>query len=231
VALGALPAAAQEIQQVRWLQDYAQAREDARVMGRPLLIDFGTEHCFWCRKLDATTFRDPSVAALLSREFVTLRIDAGRQPRLARALKVDRYPTLVLASPEGKVLDRQVGYLDAAQFCKRLQRVLACLPQQQDPEGDFRAACSAIAVPDYPRAIVLLRKVAQNGQGRPVQVKAQQLLEEFERVAGERLQRARELQASGQVAEAHAALGELVRTFDGTNAARDATQTLTARAR
>src|SRR5690242_15653648 len=87
-----LPAAGQDIE---WRVDYRRAREEARATGRPLLLDFGTEQCVWCRKLDATTFHDPNVAALLSRDFIPLRIDAARQSTLAHALKIDRYPTLV----------------------------------------------------------------------------------------------------------------------------------------
>lgn len=228
LTLGALPAAAQD---VRWLQDYGKARAESRTTGRPLVIDFGTEHCFWCRKLETTTFRDPAVAALLSQDFVALRVDAGRQPALARALKVDRYPTLVLAAPDGTILARHVGYLDAARFRKQLQSALASVTPRDDKERDFRAACTAIAAPDYPRAIALLRKITRDGQTQPIQAKARQLLQEFERLSAERLRQARVLEAGGQDRAARAALAELVRTFDGTEAAREATQTLTARAR
>ncbi|MGL6097907.1 MAG: thioredoxin family protein, partial [Fimbriiglobus sp.] len=44
-------------QDVRWRHDYAAARREAADSGKPLLLDFGTENCVWCRRLDATTFR------------------------------------------------------------------------------------------------------------------------------------------------------------------------------
>ena len=48
-------------QEVNWRHDYTTARKEASETGKPLLMDFGTEACVWCRKLDATTFRDPRV--------------------------------------------------------------------------------------------------------------------------------------------------------------------------
>ena len=53
-------------QEVKWRDDYAAARREATETGKPLLFDFGTEACVWCRKLDATTFRDPASNLLLN---------------------------------------------------------------------------------------------------------------------------------------------------------------------
>ena len=223
----ALPAAAQ---QVEWRQDYAKARAEARTSGRPLVLDFSTEQCMWCRKLEATTFRDPAVAALLARDFVPLHVDALRQPALARALKIDRYPTLLFAAPDGTILGRHVGFVDAGRFRGQLERALARVPAKApaaEIEHAYREAGAAIQTRDYPRAIALLRQVAADGRDGPAERKAGALLQDFERAAAEQLRQAQQLQPE----EARAALANLVRTFDGTAAAREATQTLTARVR
>ena len=36
-------------------------RKEAEDANRPLVIDFGTENCFYCKKLDQTTFLDAEV--------------------------------------------------------------------------------------------------------------------------------------------------------------------------
>ena len=69
-------------QEVQWRHEYNSARKEAEEKQRPLMIDFGTENCFWCKRLDASTFRDPSVAALLSEKFIALKIDADREPMI-----------------------------------------------------------------------------------------------------------------------------------------------------
>src|SRR5688572_29135614 len=81
LAASARPAPA-PAQQVQWRQDYNVARKEAAEKGRPLLIDFGTESCFWCKKLDLTTLRDPAVVAVLNESFVTLKVDAEREVSL-----------------------------------------------------------------------------------------------------------------------------------------------------
>src|SRR6266478_6170365 len=88
-------------QEVEWRQDYNAARREASEKGKPLVIDFGTENCFYCKKLDSTTFRDPAVVGLMNERFIPLKIDANREAPLAEALHVERYPTIVLAGPDG----------------------------------------------------------------------------------------------------------------------------------
>ncbi len=116
------PAIAQE---VRWRHDYSAARREAAETGRPLLFDFGTEACVWCRKLDATTFRDPKVAKLLNDRFIPVKIDANKEPKLTAALSIDSFPTLVLASASGKVIGRHEGYADVAQLTALLNKAPA----------------------------------------------------------------------------------------------------------
>jgi thioredoxin-related protein len=118
LALASLPFAggAASADDVKWRTDYAAARKEAAETGRPLLLDFGTEACFWCKKLDATTFRDPKVVKLLNEQFVPVKIDASRHPQLTGALKIDGFPTLILAAADGKVLGRHAGYADVSQL-------------------------------------------------------------------------------------------------------------------
>ena len=128
----ATPALAQE---VRWRHDYSAARREATETGRPLLFDFGTEACMWCRKLDATTFRDPKVVKLLNERFIPVKIDANKEAKLTAALKVESFPTLVLASASGKVLDRHEGYADVAQLTTLLSKA-PVRPAAAQPSGE-----------------------------------------------------------------------------------------------
>ncbi len=115
-------------QEVKWRNDYAAARKEATETGRPLLLDFGTDACFWCKKLDATTFRDPKIVKLLNEQFIPVKIDANKHPRLTEALNVESFPTLVLATPEGKVVGRHVGYAEVAQLTGLLGKAPAPVP-------------------------------------------------------------------------------------------------------
>ncbi|HEV3384602.1 MAG TPA: DUF255 domain-containing protein [Gemmata sp.] len=130
------PAIAQD---VAWRRDYAAARKEATETGKPLLMDFGTEACVWCRKLDASTFRDARIVKLLNERFIPVKIDANRDIRLTQALAIDSYPTIVLASSDGKVLGRHVGYADVSE----LNALLAKAPPGQEPKAATSPTVSA----------------------------------------------------------------------------------------
>lgn len=122
VILGTAHAQAQE---VAWRQDYSASRQEASKAGRPLLYNFSTAWCGYCRKLDATTFRDPRVAKLLRDDFVPVKLDGERETRLVQELRIEVYPTLILSDAAGRILGRYTGYLDAEQMMQILEQAKA----------------------------------------------------------------------------------------------------------
>ncbi|MFO0811261.1 MAG: thioredoxin family protein [Gemmataceae bacterium] len=123
-------------QELRWRDDFAAARREAESTGRPMLVDFGTVNCIWCRRLDATTFRDPGVRALLTERFVPVKVDADRDPRLAQKYGVTAFPTLAIVAADGTLLDRHNGYADAAGLTQFVERTLARLPAKRVAAAD-----------------------------------------------------------------------------------------------
>ena len=83
--------------EIHWRFDYGAARKEAQDRDLPLLLDFGTETCHWCKRLDATTFRHDAIVGMVNQRFIPLKVDAEKQSTLAEALHIRSYPTLVLA--------------------------------------------------------------------------------------------------------------------------------------
>jgi len=214
---------------VQWRHDYNAARKEAEEQSRPLCIDFGTEQCIWCKRLDLSTFKEPSVVSLLNEKFIPLKIDANREPQLAQALRIETYPTIVLASSDGKVLGTIVGYKEAPEFKEIAGRALASIPAASPDwmARDFQEAAKAMGVSEYSRALGLLKKILEDGKDRPIQQKARQLLQDLELQAATCLARSKQMQDKGQTAEAASTLTELVRSFGGTQAAGEASALLT----
>jgi thioredoxin-related protein len=111
-------------QEVKWQPDYASARREATKTNRPVLCDFGTEACVWCRKLDAI-FQVPAVAKYINEHFVAVRIDANKESRLSDSLGIQSFPTVVIASPDGKVINRHSGFMDAGELKRMLEAATA----------------------------------------------------------------------------------------------------------
>ena len=220
--------------EVVWRKDYASALQEAREKTLPLVLDFGTDSCMWCDKLDATTFHDPDVVKLLNTRFIPLKIHAARYPELIEHLKIHTYPTLVVADPSGKILNAHAGFLEASAFLDFLRQAVApptetiSTPTPPAPAAppstndDLQKATQAVAQSDYARAVGLLRNVLKDNSRADVQTKATGLLKEIEDLASAQLVRVKELEAAGQIEEALAAGQDLTRLYDGTTAATEA---------
>lgn len=127
-----------------WTHDYNAARQRAATEKKPIIIDFGTENCFWCKKLDATTFRDPVVMRRLAQQFIAVRIDADKEPALAKHLGISSYPTLVFAASDGRILGQHAGYVEIPRFNQQLDRAIK--------ENDSAAKAVAAAPTKQPAA-------------------------------------------------------------------------------
>jgi hypothetical protein len=138
-------------------------------------LDFVSDNCIWCQRLDASTFRDPNVVALLNAKFVPVKIDGHQDERLTQALAVTGFPTLILAAPDGKVLARKNGYIDAAGLTAMLAQANSSPPLAQTPQsGPQSPAAAALraALQDYDAGRYLAclercRKVRTDHAGSP----------------------------------------------------------------
>src|SRR5260370_3502702 len=205
-------------QDVKWRYDYNAARREAEQKSMPLVVDIGTENCFWCNKLDAITFHDPAVAEAINSKFIPLKVDAHRNAALSDALRIQAFPTVVLAGSDGKILATLEGYMEPISFHQQRQRVLVTVSNPEWMNRDYQEASKAVTGSDYARAGALLKGVIEDGQSRPVQVKARQLMSEMEQPAAGRLVPAKQLEDKSQTTEAMETLTELVRAYAGTQA-------------
>jgi thioredoxin-related protein len=125
--------------------DLEAARAEAGRRDTVVMIEFYTDWCNWCRRLEADTFSVLAVRSELE-QIVSLRRDAEKEgAELAARFGVDSYPTLIFLDPAGNEMDRIIGYLPPEPFLKRVERIrtgdtfLACLRQLEEDPGDIDA--------------------------------------------------------------------------------------------
>ncbi len=206
----------------QWRTNYAAARKEAAEKGLPLILDFGTSACYWCKRLEVDTFSVDSVSRIMNKQFIPLKINAEVETTLNDALQVRSYPTIILADSDGKILSKIEGFQEAPQFQENLLRALAQVANPPWMIRDFQTASKALNTPDYPKAITLLKNIMEDGKSRPIQKKAQQLLNEIEKQAATQLAKARQLSDNGQTLNSADVLANLVRKYPGTQAAAEA---------
>ena len=223
LGMAAPPAVAQPAAApVTWRTDYNTARKEAQEKGLPLLVVVGTSNCFYCRKLEAGPFRDAAVSAQLASGFVPLKVDATREPELAKALKVQVYPTMVVAGADGKIHAFIEGYVEADRLTEHMKRAVTATTTTDWMARDYNEASKAVGAGDYPRAVSLLKGIVKDAADKPVGAKAKEVLAGVEQQAAGRLVRARELESKGFTPEAADALADLMKAYAGTQAAADA---------
>ena len=121
-----------------WETDFKAAQAEAKASGKPMLLDFtGSDWCGWCIRLDKEVFTQPEFAAFASKALVLVELDFPRgksQPEaikkqneaLAKEYGVRGFPTIILLSPDGKLL-AETGYQKggAAEYVAHLKELLA----------------------------------------------------------------------------------------------------------
>ena len=110
---------------IKWAKDWPSARKAAAGSGKLIMVDFYTDWCGWCKRLDRDTFPHKTVVQA-SRDFVPLKLNAEREGRrLARKHRVRGYPTILFFDHTGKLVGRIGGYLKPAPFAAAMKRILA----------------------------------------------------------------------------------------------------------
>jgi thiol:disulfide interchange protein len=128
VCLAFLVTSSAPAQEINWRTEYAAALKESETTRRPLFVDVYGPNCFFCRQLDASTFRDPTVVSTLNEKFVPLKIDGNQNMWLVNALGITRYPTIVISAPDGTIRTSRTGFIDSATMQAELRRILDDLP-------------------------------------------------------------------------------------------------------
>lgn len=127
LAIAALPGVSRAADGINWSSDYKMGLEEARIERKPVMIDFYTLWCYYCKVLDARTYTDPGVIAS-AKDFVCLKINAERERRLASEFRIAAYPIIVFLSRDGMEAKRLYGYQTGATLKRELDKILT------DPE-------------------------------------------------------------------------------------------------
>lgn len=102
----------------------------ARSSGKPILYDFTAEWCAPCKMLDRDGWADARVAALVNESFVPARVvDRSREDgknapwidELQQRYRVNAFPTLVIAAPDGREIAIAQGFNGKAKLITFLE--------------------------------------------------------------------------------------------------------------
>jgi uncharacterized protein YyaL (SSP411 family) len=108
---------------VSWGSNLESALKNARWRKKPVMVDFYTNWCGWCKKLDSETYTDLKVNRL-ARDFTCVKVNGDRDKDAVRKYNITGYPTVLFLDTGGKVVQRIEGYRNPDGFAATMQEVL-----------------------------------------------------------------------------------------------------------
>jgi thioredoxin-related protein len=134
-----------------WLRDVEHALDLAQAQHRPLVVFVSMDGCGHCVHMIRTTFRDNEVRRTLGSSFVAAAVKATERPDLVKHLQIRSFPTTLLVSSNGEVLDQLVGYVDARTFRQRLQAAAGLERRRQAEQADLDPRYAAAPAAESPQ--------------------------------------------------------------------------------
>jgi thiol-disulfide isomerase/thioredoxin len=176
---------------------FDEAKARAAEAKKVVMIDFYTEWCGPCQKMDETTWRNPEVVEWLEAETVPIKVQAEREFSISQGYDVHQYPTLLFLQPDGKEIRRHIGYIEPQDFLDMANKALygkstverakeACDAHPDDPTLRQRYGEKLAQARRYPQALeAYLWCFDEGAQHNPAfaGVRTTYLLSDLERLA------------------------------------------------
>lgn len=112
---------------IGWAKAYSKAKSASKASGKLIMIDFYTDWCGWCKKLDADTYPAPAVVKQ-STQFVPIKLNAEKDAdgiRLAKKFGVTGYPTIIFMDANENLNYKIVGYAQPKEFAESMAKAAA----------------------------------------------------------------------------------------------------------
>ena len=121
------------------MTDFKAAKAKAVAENKPMLLDFtGSDWCPACMMMDKEIFSQEAFMDYAEDRLVLVKLDFPRQKEqsselrrqnqtLAQAYRIEGFPTIMVLSPEGELLERTTGYRrgGAEKYVDYIEQILA----------------------------------------------------------------------------------------------------------
>lgn len=108
-----------------WAEFGPEVFERAAAEDRIVLINVVATWCHWCHVMEAKTYANPEVAALLDAHFVVIRVDSDARPDVSERYGAWGWPATAVLSPQAEPILNLRGYQEAGEFAGLLRELIA----------------------------------------------------------------------------------------------------------
>ncbi|MDT0648887.1 thioredoxin family protein [Autumnicola edwardsiae] len=103
-----------------WLTSLEDAKKLALGTNKFIIVDFWATWCGPCRMMDAESWKDPEIEALMQ-NFVPVKIDIDQESGLANEYNVRAIPDVFILNGNGDVVFHKKGYMSKAEVARLLK--------------------------------------------------------------------------------------------------------------
>ncbi|SEW23463.1 DUF255 domain-containing protein [Halobacterium jilantaiense] len=134
---------------VEWREWGPEAFAEASERDVPVLVAVAAEWSESCRAMDERTYAEPRIAANVNDDFVPVRVDADRRPRVRERYNMGGFPSTVFVTPEGEHI-AGATFLEPEGFRQVLQRVRETWDEKGEDAGSVPRALAGGEPPAAP---------------------------------------------------------------------------------
>lgn len=110
---------------ITWTSWSADLFTRARAEKRLVILDLEAVWCHWCHVMDAKTYGDPRIRALVGERFIAVRADQDANPDLSGRYGAWGWPATIVFAPDGAEIAKIQGYVEPDAFLALLQAAVA----------------------------------------------------------------------------------------------------------
>ena len=117
-------AGAEEASKINWQPWSDSIFEQAKREHRFVLLDLEAVWCHWCHVMDAQTYSDPKVVALIKSKYLAVKVDQDSRPDISNRYEDYGWPATVVFNGDGSEIVKRQGYLPPKLMASILQAII-----------------------------------------------------------------------------------------------------------
>ena len=108
--------------QIKWYS-FKEGVNLGKSQGKKIFVTFYADWCGYCKKMDQTTFNNPTVVDYINTNYVTVKVNSDQEKQLAKEYRVSGLPTHFFLEPSGTPITSLPGFLTPEQFLPILKYI------------------------------------------------------------------------------------------------------------